>query len=321
MKLLATPDDRGLRMDVLLAGRLESTTRSHIQALNKSGAILINGLSQKDGYRIRGDEVIEIDLKQELPTTLEPRPMAIQVHYEDEDLAVIEKPAGVVVHPGAGTTNNTIVHGLLHQFTNLSKTAGGARPGIVHRLDKWTSGLLIVAKNDWVHAQLSRQFQERKIHKSYTALVHGSLRQHAGEIALNIGRHPSIRTRMSAHLTQGRTALTSYTLLENLGRTNGGGTARGRQGGNEFSLLEVRIATGRTHQIRVHLSAIGHPVVGDDVYGETKSREFAKKYGPMGRYFLHASELSFVHPKTSVDLKFKSELPAELQSLLERIRN
>jgi 23S rRNA pseudouridine1911/1915/1917 synthase len=306
MKLQAGPDDRGIRLDVLLAGRLERVTRSHIQALNRSGAILINGCRVKDGYRIRGDEVIEVDLKADPPQTLEPRPMAIEIHYEDEDFAVIEKPAGVVVHPGAGTGNNTIVHGLLHQFSSLSNAGGRARPGIVHRLDKWTSGLLIVAKNDWVHAQLSRAFQERKIQKTYIALVHGKLRQPAAEIALNIGRHSSIRTRMSANPTKGRPALSSYVVLEVL---------------KDFSLLAVKIATGRTHQIRVHLSAIGHPVVGDAVYGESKSREFAKKYGPMGRYFLHASELSVVHPKTNVVLNFKSPLPAELQTLLERIRN
>jgi 23S rRNA pseudouridine1911/1915/1917 synthase len=306
MKLQAGPDDRGLRLDVLLAGRLERVTRSHIQALNRSGAILIDGCSVKDGYRIRGGEVIEVDLKADPPQTLEPRQMGIEVHYEDEDIAVIEKPAGVVVHPGAGTGNNTIVHGLLHQFNSLSSSGGRARPGIVHRLDKWTSGLLIVAKNDWIHAQLSRAFQERKIQKTYLALVHGKMRQPSGEIALNIGRHRSIRTRMSVQSNQGRPALSSYEVLEEV---------------KSFSLLAVRIATGRTHQIRVHLSATGHPVVGDTVYGESQSREFAKKYGPVGRYFLHASELSFVHPKTSVVLNFKSPLPSELQTLLERIRN
>jgi 23S rRNA pseudouridine1911/1915/1917 synthase len=321
MKLLARPDDRGLRIDVFLAARLDRVTRSHIQALNRSGAVLINGSSEKDGYRVRGDEVIEIDLRSDTSTTLEPHAMDIEIHYEDEDFAVIEKPAGVVVHPGAGTTNNTIVHGLLHQFNSLSKAGGGARPGIVHRLDKWTSGLLIVAKNDWVHAQLSRAFQERKIQKTYTALVHGRLPQQRGEISLSIGRHRTIRTRMSAHSLHGRPAFSSYVVLEEIRSRNANTAGRSQQGIKEFSLLDVRIATGRTHQIRVHLSAIGHPVVGDDVYGENKAREFAKKYGPMGRYFLHASELSLMHPKTNVALKFKSDLPAELQTLLERIRN
>ena len=305
MKLQAGPEDRGLRVDVFLAGRLERVTRSHVQALNKSGAIRIDGLQEKDGYRIRGSETIEVDLRPPEPATLEARSMQLQIHYEDEDLAVIEKPAGVVVHPGVATANDTIVHGLLFHFQNLSRAGGQARPGIVHRLDKWTSGLLIVAKDDWIHARLSRAFQERKVQKTYIALVHGKMPKPYAEIALNIGRHSTIRTRMSAQPSRGRSALSSYRVLEAL---------------NGFSLLEVKIMTGRTHQIRVHLSAIGHPVVGDNVYGETRFKEFAKKFGAPGRYFLHAAELQFEHPKTGVALKFESPLPEELRSLLERIR-
>jgi 23S rRNA pseudouridine1911/1915/1917 synthase len=311
MKLQAGPEDRGLRVDVFLAGRLVRVTRSHVQTLNKSGAIRINGLQEKDGYRIRGTETIEVDLDHPQTTALagigglEARSMALVVRYEDEQLAVIEKPAGLVVHPGAATGSNTMVHGLLFHFKNLSKTGGPARPGIVHRLDKWTSGLLIVAKDDWTHACLSRAFQERKIHKTYVALVHGKMPRPSAEIALSIGRHSKHRTRMATH-PDGRTALSSYRVLEEL---------------KGFSLLEVRIMTGRTHQIRVHLSAIGHPVVGDSVYGESRFNEFVKKYGPPGRYFLHAAKLQFNHPKTGVDLKLESPLPLELGSLLERIRN
>jgi 23S rRNA pseudouridine1911/1915/1917 synthase len=308
MKLLVGPEDRGRRVDVFLAGRLEHVTRSHVQALNKSGAVRINGLQEKDGYRLRGTETIEVDLGASLPSTtdgLEPRPMPLLVHYEDEQLAVIEKPAGVVVHPGAATGNDTMVHGLLFHFQNLSKAGGPARPGIVHRLDKWTSGLLIVAKDDWTHAQLSAAFQERKIQKTYVALVHGRMPQPSAEIALSIGRHAKNRTRMAAN-PDGRQALSSYRVLEEF---------------HGFSLLEVRIMTGRTHQIRVHLSAIGHPVVGDNVYGENRYKEFAKKFGPPGRYFLHAAKLQFTHPRTGVLLKFESQLPKELTSLLERIRD
>jgi len=307
MKLQAGHDDRGQRVDVFLAGRLERVTRSHIQSLNKTGAVRINGLQEKDGYRLRGTETIEVDLdlpRNSMMDGLEARPMSLLVHYEDDELAVIEKPAGLVVHPGAATGNNTIVHGLLFHFKNLSKAGGQARPGIVHRLDKWTSGLLIVAKEDWTHAQLTRAFQDRKVQKAYIALVHGRMPQQSAEIALSIGRHSKNRTRMATH-PDGRKALSSYRVLEEL---------------NGFSLLEVRIMTGRTHQIRVHLSAIGHPVVGDNVYSETRFKEFAKKYGPPGRYFLHAAELQFSHPKTGVHLKFESPLPNELTSLLERIR-
>ena len=307
MKLQVGPEDRGQRLDVFLAGHLERVTRSHIQALNKSGAIRVSGLQEKDGYRLRGIETIELDLG--LPRTsamdgLEAKSMPLQVHYEDDDLAVIEKPAGVVVHPGAATGNNTIVHGLLFHFKNLSKAGGQTRPGIVHRLDKWTSGLLIVAKDDWTHAKLSAAFQERQVQKSYIALVHGRMPQQSAEIALSIGRHSKNRTRMAAH-PDGRKALSSYQVLEEF---------------NGFTLLKVRIMTGRTHQIRVHLSAIGHPVVGDDVYSESKYKEFTKKYGPPGRYFLHAAELQFTHPRTGAILKFESSLPKELTSLLERIR-
>jgi len=305
MKLQAGPEDRGQRVDVFLAARLEKVTRSHIQAMNKAGAVRINGLQEKAGYRIRGSETIDVDLqKSPVPGLLEPRSMPLEIHYEDEALAVIEKPAGVVVHPGAATGNNTIVHGLLFHFQNLSKAGGQTRPGIVHRLDKWTSGLLIVAKDDWTHAQLSRAFQERDVQKTYIALVHGKMPQQSAEIALSIGRHSKNRTRMAAH-PDGRKALSSYRVLEEF---------------NGFSLLEVRIMTGRTHQIRVHLSAIGHPVVGDNVYSEAKFKEFTKKYGALGRYFLHAAELRFTHPKTGAALRFESRLPSELRSLLERIR-
>ena len=305
MKLQPGPEDRGSRLDVFLTGRLERVTRSHVQALNKSGSILIDGQREKDGYRIRGGESIQVELKAPQPSTLEARSIPIQIHYEDDELAVIEKPAGLVVHPGAATGNSTVVHGLLFHFQKLSGTGGPTRPGIVHRLDKWTSGLLIVAKDDWTHARLSRAFQERKVQKSYVALVHGKMPQPAADIALSIGRHSTIRTRMAAQPSRGRTALSSYRVLEELGG---------------FSLLEVKIMTGRTHQIRVHLSAIGHPVVGDNVYGESRDKEYSKKYGSLGRYFLHAAELRFTHPKSGIALKFNSPLPAELQSLLERIR-
>jgi len=304
MKLQAGPEDRGLRLDVFLTDRLERITRSQVQALNKSGSVLINGKSEKDGYRIRGSETIQVELKPPQPPSLEARFIPIQIHYEDDELAVIEKPAGLVVHPGAATGVSTVVHGLLFHFQKLSGSEG-PRPGIVHRLDKSTSGLLIVAKDDWTHSRLSRAFQERKVHKSYIALVHGKMPKPAADITLNIGRHSTIRTRMAAQASRGRTALTSYRVLEELGG---------------FSLLEVKIMTGRTHQIRVHLSAIGHPVVGDDVYGESRFKQFSKKYGELGRYFLHAAELRFTHPKTGLALEFNSPLSAELQSLLERIR-
>lgn len=305
MKLHVEPDERGMRLDIFLARHFCQFTRSHIQALNRSGSVLVEGRQEKSGYRMRGSESVEVDVGPLPYASLEPQPIPLKVVYEDEDLAVIEKPAGLSVHPGAGTGVQTIVHALLFRFKKLSSAGGEARPGIVHRLDKWTSGLMIVAKNDAAHVRLSRAFQDRTVQKSYLALVHGKLAKPSGEVTLNIGRHPQKRTRMSAQKGSGRIALSTYRTIEEI---------RG------FSLLEVRIKTGRTHQIRVHLSAIGHPVAGDDVYGERQYAEFVKKYGKPGRYFLHAAELQFAHPRTGEILKFESPLPEDLSTLLQRIR-
>ena len=308
MKLQAGPEDRGQRLDVFLAQRLDELTRSQIQTLNRSGAVLIEGRPEKAGYKIKGGESVEVDLKPLQPAPLEPKQIPIQIHYQDADLAVIEKPAGLVVHPGSGTGNETLVHALLFHFQDLATGGAVERPGIVHRIDKWTSGLLVVAKNDRAHVRLSAAFQDRQVEKKYVALVHGKLPRSTGDIDMNIGRHSSIRTRMAAHGTgagRGRTALTSYRVLEEL---------------PGFSLLEVQIKTGRTHQIRVHLSALGHPVVGDDVYGEAKYKQFVKKYGPPGRYFLHSAELRFTHPTTGVSLNFHSPLPEELIRVIRLIR-
>ena len=306
MRFQVQPDERGVRLDIFLARHLEQFTRSHIQSLNRSGAVLVEGKEEKSGYRMRGGETVEVEIAPPQRSTLEPQPIPLKVLYEDSDLAVIEKPVGLSVHPGAGTGAETLVHALLYRFKELSGAGGDARPGIVHRIDKWTSGLLIVAKNDKAHVRLSKAFQDRSVEKRYFALVHGKLRKAEGEIDLSIGRHRSIRTRMSVNAARGRTALSRYRTLEEV---------RG------FSLLEVQIQTGRTHQIRVHFSAIGHPVVGDDVYAEAKYAEFVKKYGKPGRYFLHAAELKFKHPTTGEVLKFQSPLPEDLNNLLERIRS
>jgi len=306
MKLHAGPDDRGLRLDVFLARQLNHLTRSQIQMLNRSGGIRVEGRQDKGGYRIRGGETIEVDLQRIAPLTLTPEQVPFQIVYEDDDLAVIDKPAGLVVHPGSGMKTGTLVHGLLFHFQSLSTSGGGERPGIVHRLDKQTSGLLIVAKNNAAHVRLSKAFQDRQIEKTYIALVHGKVPHDTGTIQLTIGRHPTQRTKMAAGKARGRSAYTEYHVLERAG---------------SFSLLEVKIKTGRTHQIRVHLSAIGHPVVGDAVYGEKTYKEFAKKFFSFDRYFLHASRLRFFHPTTGVLLEFHSPLPAELQKLATSIKS
>jgi len=306
MRLLAGPDDRGLRLDVFLAQRLENITRSQIQLLNRAGAIRIAGRENKAGYRLRGGETIEIDLRALEPTPVTPEQIPLQIYFEDRDLAVIEKPAGLVVHPGSGPNTKTIVHGLLFHFQTLSDIGGDSRPGIVHRLDKKTSGLLIVAKNNVAHARLSRAFSDRQVQKNYTALVHGRPAEADRVLEMPVGRHPSVRTKMAAGNIRGRTAYTRYHVVKHF---------------RNFSLLDVTIKTGRTHQIRVHLSAIGNPVVGDDVYGERSYKEFTKTFGPLDRYFLHASSLRFAHPVTGRLLEFHSALPIELQNLLNRIQS
>jgi 23S rRNA pseudouridine1911/1915/1917 synthase len=306
MKLLAELEDKGLRLDVFLANRLQNLTRSQIQVLNRSGAIRVEGRMNKAGYRIRGGETIEVDLQAIEPAPITPEQIPLQIYFEDQDLAVIEKPAGLVVHPGSGTTKGTVVHGLLFHFQKLSDIGGMSRPGIVHRLDKKTSGLLIVAKNNVAHAKLSRAFSERSIEKTYLALVHGKPGSDYGMIELSVGRHPTLRTKMAAGPRRGRAAHTEYRVVERF---------RG------FSLLEVKIKTGRTHQIRVHLSTIGHPVVGDNVYGERSYKEFAKKLGELNRFFLHATALRFRHPITGVPMEFHSPLPMELQNLLKSIKS
>lgn len=300
------PDDRGTRLDQFLARRLGPLTRSQIQALNRSGSVLIDGRREKSGYRIRGGEVVEVALRIDSPAPLQPVHIPLQIVYQDDDLAVVEKPAGLTVHPGAGTREQTLAHALLFHFPGLSGLAGEGRPGIVHRLDKWTSGLLVVAKNDWTRSQLSAAFQNRRVRKEYSGLVHGVPKAPSGEVLLHIARHSSIRTRMSAAATgRGRSAFTSYRITEAFAG---------------FALLSIGIKTGRTHQIRVHLAAIGHPVVGDGVYGERAFKQFVMRFGDPGRYFLHAALLAFDHPRTGEALEFRSELPEDLRRLLEIIK-
>src|SRR2546426_3801717 len=214
MKLQAGLNDRGTRLDVFLARRLENLTRSQIQLLNRSGAIRIGGSQEKAGYRIRGGETIEVDLQALAAAPISPEQIPLQIYFEDRDLAVIEKPAGLVVHPGSGARAGTIANALMFHFKNLSDVGGESRPGIVHRLDKKTSGLLVVAKNNVAHAKLSDAFQARKIQKSYLALVHGRPLHEAAAIDLSVGRHPTIRTKMAAGHLKGRAAFTEYKILE-----------------------------------------------------------------------------------------------------------
>jgi 23S rRNA pseudouridine1911/1915/1917 synthase len=309
MRFEAGPEDAGNRLDLFLSRYLKEVSRSGLQAMNGRGQILVNGCKEKAGYRIHAGDVVLVEesgLEPFEDVGVKPEPIPLEILFEDSALALVDKPAGLVVHPGAGNRTGTLANALRARFPELSDASGPSRPGIVHRLDKWTSGLLLIAKTNAAHRQLSKSFQEREIRKTYLALVHGRLRSQTGSIDLSIGRHPTARKRMAVRPGEGRSAHSEYRVLERAG---------------SLSLIQVTIATGRTHQIRVHLSAIGHPVVGDPTYGDRHHRLFVRKNGPFERYFLHASELEFPHPTTGQRMAFVSPLPSQLQTLWERLRS
>ncbi len=326
-----TPDFAGRRLDQFLVASLDGISRSRIQLLLDQGGITLDGKQAKASHKLHGNETILVTGEaQPAPLRAVPEEIPLDIVFEDEDLAVINKPAGMMVHAGAGSTDDdrnkgTLVNALLHHFQSLSTTGGDLRPGIVHRLDKETSGLIIVAKNDRTHQALSEMFSSRSLGKTYLALVHGDLKQESGTINAAVSRDVVRRTRMTTRRTDsGRTAISHYKVLRRLN------TRFGR-----FTLVSVRIETGRTHQIRVHMASIGHPVVGDRLYGapaaiqlagaatgrKKKTAEASVESLSLDRNFLHAAQLEFAHPRTGKELVLKSELPAELTeflALLER---
>jgi 23S rRNA pseudouridine1911/1915/1917 synthase len=301
-------EDERKRLDRFLSEAFPEQSRSQIQRWIDDQHVLLNGQPAKAGYKLRGREQIEISLPETKPSALLPEAIPLEIVYEDADLAVINKPAGMVIHIGAGVHHGTLVNALLHHFQNLSHSGGTDRPGIVHRLDKQTSGLLVVAKNDFCHANLARQFQSRMVTKRYLALVHGRMKKPTGEIQSAIGRDRVNRLRMSTRAAHAREAHTLYEVVEGFRR---------------FSLLQLTIKTGRTHQIRVHLSSIKHPVVGDTLYGAPARIQCSggKQTLPaLERNFLHAAFLQFCHPRTLEMMSFSSNLPEDLRLFLIQIR-
>lgn len=300
----------GLRLDSFLASHLKEISRTRVQRAIVDGDILVNEHVSKPSYRLHEGDQIEIDLPEPPAVELIPEAIPLDIVYEDDDLVVVNKPAGMVVHPGAGIESGTLANALVYHFDELSGAAGKTRPGIVHRLDKETSGLLVVAKNDVAHERLSDQFRDRQVFKLYIALVYGRVSKERGEIEARIGRSRHNRTRMS--VLRGGAGRTARTIFEVAGRFQ------------DFTLLKVQIKTGRTHQIRVHLAHIGHPVVGDGTYGggrEKSIRDVVLKRGvqSLGRHFLHSSELAFNHPRSGERLEFTSRLPVELESFLAAV--
>lgn len=299
------PEEAGVRIDRYLVGILPGQSRSQIQRLIKESLVRIDQQPVRPNKIVHAGDAIVVEVPAPVGATPEPEALDLDVLYEDPDLVVVNKPAGMVVHPAAGHARGTLVNALLHRITDLSGVGGEMRPGIVHRLDRGTSGLMVIAKNDRAHAELSRQFHDREVEKEYVALVWGVV-QAGRRIDEPIGRDPIDRKKMSARARRARSATTRVTKAIHL---------RG------VSLLNVAIATGRTHQIRVHLSAIGHPIVGDAIYGGIR-RRMAGDVRPvlrLERPFLHAGRLVFHHPGDGRRMEFTCPLPGDLQSVLDAI--
>jgi 23S rRNA pseudouridine1911/1915/1917 synthase len=299
-------ESAGARLDVFLTSVLGSHSRSNIQRLIKDGHVSVDGRPGKANQAVKAGQAITVDL----PEPVEPAPRAealpLPIVYQDRDLIVVDKPAGMVVHPAAGHASGTLVNALLHHVDDLSGIGGEKRPGIVHRLDRGTSGLMVVAKNDAAHEELARQFHDREVEKEYVALVWGEV-QAGRRIDAPIGRDPVNRKKMSARARRSREAVTRIVKAEKFGVV--------------LTLVHVAIHTGRTHQIRVHLSAIGHPVVGDSLYGGVHRRVPGdlRAVSHLTRPFLHAARLVFTHPTERRRMEFTSPLPADLQRVLDEL--
>lgn len=286
-------EQAGLRLDHFLPAEMPHLSRARIQGLIKSANILLNGSATKPGAKVKINDVITVEEPAAVPVTTEAEEIPLDILYEDDDLIVLNKAAGLVVHPAAGNWNHTLVNALLHHCPSLSGIGGEQRPGIVHRLDKETSGCIVIAKNDMAHQALAKQFAGRKVLKVYLALVSGLLKKKSGVIEAAIGRHPIHRKKMAVvDGTRGRAAKTDYRVVKEIGNR---------------SLVECTLHTGRTHQIRVHLKHLGHPLLGDKLYGARSGDGFP-------RQMLHAWKLGFFHPRTSKWMEFQSPLPADFSN-------
>lgn len=302
------PEDAGKRLDAFLSERIEGWTRSRLQRLIEDGDVLVNGKPAKSSYKLRESDEVDVELTEAPTARFEPEDIPLEIVYEDEYLAVIDKPAGMVVHPGAGVTGGTLANAIAWHFKRepTIATGGSERVGIVHRLDKDTSGLILVAKDEKTQEALSEQFRSRNVEKSYVALVHGQVREKSGKIDRPIDRDRWHRTKMTV-AANGREALSLWKVSRRF---------------EKFTLLEVEIKTGRTHQIRVHLASINHPVVGDATYNEGRDNtianpEIKKAVEKLGRFFLHAERIAFTHPETQERISLAAEIPVELKELLD----
>ncbi|MGB7726796.1 MAG: RluA family pseudouridine synthase [Candidatus Acidiferrum sp.] len=304
-----TMEEAGLRLDRVVVQHFPELSRTRVQELIEEGLVLLNGKAAKDSHKVHANDLIRVVPQERPPLQAEPEAIPLDVLYEDDDVIAIHKPAGMSVHAGAGNSHGTLVNALLGCGQQLSQSDDPVRPGIVHRLDKETSGILLVAKNDFAHAKLSEAFRQRAIRKIYIALVQGILEEERGRIELAIARDPNRRTRMTATrallLRNSRPARTDWRVLAKIDST---------------SLLELHLHTGRTHQIRVHFSALRHPVVGDTLYGAAGQLHVGRTTLPaLGRNFLHAAKIGFAQPHSGKLIELSAPLPVELREYLAKL--
>lgn len=306
---LTVPDDSdGVRLDRFLASVVADRSRSQIQRLIKDQSVRVAGQVAKSNQPVKAGQIVVLDVPEPVDAEPQAEALPLPILYQDQDVIVVDKPAGMVVHPAAGHSSGTLVNALLHHVTDLSGIGGEKRPGIVHRLDRGTSGLMVIAKNDAAHEELARQFHDREVEKEYVALVWGVV-QAGRRIDAPIGRDPANRKKMSAKARRSREAVTRIVRTEHINPA--------------VTLAEIAIYTGRTHQIRVHLSAIGHPIVGDPLYGGVHRRVpgDVRAVTHLQRPFLHAAKLAFKHPADGRRMEFTSELPEDLQQVLDDLRS
>lgn len=294
-------DGIGIRVDKYISDKLENHTRSYIQKLIEGEFIFVNDKKVKSNYKLRPDDHIKVSIPPRKEIEIKAEDIPIDIIYEDDDIIIVNKEKGMVVHPANGHYSGTLVNGLLHLYKDKLSTVGGdLRPGIVHRLDMDTTGILIVCKNDYAHMQIARQLKEHSVKRTYHAIVYNTFANQEGTISGPIGRHPVDRKRMSINHDNGKKAITHYKLIENLA--------------NNFAYVECNLETGRTHQIRVHMTSISHPIVGDKVYGPKNKR--IKINGQM----LHAKAVGFIHPTTNKYMEFEASLPEKFINLLNKFR-
>ena len=298
ISITVSNEEEGERLDSFLAKRIKELSRSAVARLLKEGEILIDGKSVSANHKTKTGEIFSINIPDPEPLDAEPENIPIDTIFEDEDIIVINKRAGLVVHPAKGNTRGTLVNALLYHCKDLSGIGGKMRPGIVHRLDKDTSGLIVIAKNDQSHKALSEQLKSKTMGRVYVAVVRGIIKKDKDTIDVPIGRHPVYRKKMSIRTDTPREAVTDYEVLERF---------------KDTTYVKVRLRTGRTHQIRVHLSSLNHPVLGDLVYGKHKTKL-------IDRTALHAMRLTLIHPGSGEKMKFEAPLPPDFEELLSRLR-